>query len=871
MHIYSQLEVERASKNYFKGDELAANIWIKKYCLRNRKNQLLELTPDDMHKRLATEFSRIELNYPNPVSELDIYNLLKDFRYLIAQGSPMYGIGNDYTTTSLSNCFVIGSNGGADSYGSIMRTDEEQIQLMKRRGGVGHDISHLRPSGTMANNSILGSLAGTTLYMERYSNSTREVAQDGRRGALMLSIDVGHPDVDKFIDIKLVQGKVTGANISVKISDEFMEAVKLDKDFWQSFPVDLKIPLGKEYDDIVRNMEYNKLYSIYGGYLKRIKAKELWDKIIKNAHECAEPGILFWDNFKRESLSEGYAGHSIIGVNPCAEICLPAYDSCRLLAINLYSYVKNPFTLKSEFNFDKFKKDSCIAQRLMDDLVDLEIEKLDKIIDKIKSDPEPEDLKSVELNLWQKIKQKAIEGRRTGLGVTAEGDMLAAMGLRYGSKPAIEFSVNVHKILAVESYKSSIQMAKERGCFPIWDKDKEGRNLFLNRIFYQIRLDSTTISPGKIYDVELDPLCSIEADYNQYGRRNISNLTIAPTGTTSLMAQTTSGVEPMFKPYYKRRTRTEDKTQCTFIDEEGTMWREYFVMHPKFKTWLEINKFIKDGIYTFNASNEEELEMIFRQSSYYKASADDIDWEASVRMQGSIQKWVDHSISKTVNVPENTTVETVDQIYRKAYEYGCKGVTIYREGSRSGILVSADNKQDKFEYVNAYKRPKVVDCDIYRKTALKENWVVIVGKVKDKPYEIFVIKDVIPNSEFPHRIEKGQIIKVASEMYTLVGFTGDKMYEVPNLVNLMSSDQGVNTRKYSSMLRHRMHPKFIVEQIEKYAAIGSFEKVIQRVLRNYIKEEEVRNTKEKCPQCGSDLVQEEGCKHCVNCTYSKCS
>jgi len=849
MKILSLEQVEKSTKEYFAGDQMAANIWISKYCLRDSKGNLYELNPDDMHHRLASEFARIEKKYPNPLSEQEIYDLLKDFKYIVPQGSPMYGIGNNFSTTSLSNCFVIGSNGKADSYGSIMRTDEEQIQLMKRRGGVGHDLSHLRPSGATANNAVLGDNAGSTLYMERFSNSTREVAQDGRRGALMLSIDVRHPDTSKFIDIKLTEGKVTGANISVKITDEFMECVEGDGDFWQTFPVDLKIPLGKEYDDIICNLKYNELTPIAGGYIQRIRAKELWNKIIINAHKSAEPGVLFWDKILSESPAGIYGEEwKEVSVNPCAELTLCEYDSCRLLAINLYSYVNEPFTDHSIFDFDMFVEDVRIAQRLMDDLVDLEIEKIDKIITKIQSDKEAEDIKKVELELWLKIRYKAVEGRRTGLGITAEGDMLAALGLKYGSKEAIEFSVLVHKTLSVEAYKSSIEMAEERGCFPMCKPEIEN-NPFLDRVYEEL---------GVEYKVKWDI----------YGRRNIALLTIAPTGTTSLMTQTTSGIEPLFMAFYKRRTKTEDKSKATFIDEMGDGWVEYRVIHPKFKTWMEINKFIIDGVYTFDTSDEKMLDFVFKQSPYHGATANEINWESAVEMQGQIQKWVDHSISKTINLPKTSTVEQVDIIYRTAHKSGCKGITVYRDGCRQGVLLSTEKKEDEsFEYKNAYKRPKTLQCDIYHKTALKKNWLVIVGKVNNKAYEIFVINDV-DNHIFPTKIEKGTITKVKSQTYELAGYMGQKLYKIYNIVDLMSMDQITDTRKYSSMLRHGMHPKFMIDQIEEYATIGSFDKVVQRVLRNYVSIEE--QTEEKCTQCGGKMAMEEGCKHCIDCGWSKC-
>jgi ribonucleoside-diphosphate reductase alpha chain len=861
MQTYKLEEVQELTKNYFKGDELATNVWINKYCLKNETGELLERTPDDMHHRLAKEFARIEQNYPNPLSEEEIYGLLKDFEYIVPQGSPMYGIGNNFSITSLSNCFFVGNNNDSDSYGSIMRTDEEQIQLMKRRGGVGHDISHLRPSGAIANNSILTGLAGATLYMERFSNSTREVSQGSRRGALMLSVDVRHPDTDKFIDMKLEQGKVTGANVSIKITDEFMNSLEKDDSFYQCFPIDFLND--KSSDIFLHNHDLNKLIKIGGacpdsGYLKRIEAKKLWDKIIYNAWKSAEPGILFWDKFKSESPSDCYQGFEIQGVNPCSELCLPEYGSCILMALNLYSFVDNPFSSQATFNWDKFREYSRIAQKLMDDLVDLEIEKVDKIIQKIESDKESDDIKRVELNLWKKIKEKSVETRRTGLGITAEGDMIAAMNLRFGTDEATKFAVEVHRVLAVESYKSSIDMASERGAFSIFDKNKEIGHPFLSRIYSELESD------------ELE--YGFQAKWLLYGRRNIANLTIAPTGSLSICTQTTSGIEPLFAPFYKRRTKTEDKTKTTFIDEQGDMWQEYFVIHPKFKEWYEVNWKNLDNCSEYyvplEGYNEEGLQKFFEQSPYYKATANDIDWKASVRMQGEIQKWVDHSISKTVNLPETATIEEVDQLYREAYRAGCKGVTVYREGSREGVLISSKDKkkEEGFEYKNAFKRLQTLECDIYHKTAMKQNWMVMVGKVEGRPYEIFVIKDV-DNHIFPSKIEKGKITKVKSRMYRLEGYLSQKLYTIDNIVDLMSEDEKMDTRKYSSMLRHGMAPRFIIDQIEEYATIVSFDKVVQRVLKNYVGEEKTKG--DLCPECGSTLIMTEGCKKCL-CGYAKC-
>ncbi len=1158
---YSYEEVYKESLTYFNGDSLAASKWISKYCLKNKEGKLLELTPKDMHLRIAKEISRIENNYPNPISEQELFELMDNFKYLIPQGSPMYGIGNHQSKTSISNCFVIGNNNEADSYGSIFRTDEEQVQLMKRRGGVGHDLSHLRPSGIIANGSKLGDSAGSTLYMNRFSESTREVAQDGRRGALMLSMDVRHPDIEKFIDKKLEEGKVTGANISVKITDEFMKAVVEDKDFYQCFPINLLD--NKSSYIFFRKPELNKLFNINGGYVKIINARKLWNKIIHNAWKSAEPGVLFWDTIIKESPADCYSdlGFKTVSTNPCftgdtiiavadgrngvsikelansgerfivysgrknrsngnnskgwvveikeasafktgtkkvikvllsdgssfkctpehllakdnnsyieakdsvgeflskfysyscknsnksyrhinsitngnnrqyrmlweyyngsidgkinnidhidkdstndfignlrllsiedhkkitlrngldnpinkikdskyfkllnkrkniqangkkynwseeriesnlkefdnvygdaikdckpkdidvllnervfvkeiielgfedvydlnvednhnfyiitktddsnylnssgvlvhncGELPLPPYDSCRLLAINLYSYVNEPFTQNATFDYELFVDHVNKAQRVMDDIVDLEIEKLNLIISKIESDKEPDDIKFVELNLWKKIKEKAIQGRRTGLGVTAEGDMLAAMGIKYGTPDATMFCENIHKVLAIESYKSSIEMAKERGCFPIWNINKEiasvdnyKYNPFIFRILSEIQREFNEINNLKsMKDFIISP---VQEDYMKYGRRNIANLTLAPTGTVSLMSQTTSGIEPLFMPFYKRRAKTEDKNKIVFVDEVGDGWEEFIVIHDKFKIWHNIN-FKEDK--EIEELTEEELTHYFKLSPYYGTTANDINWVEKVKMQGKIQKWIDHSISVTTNLPSTATEEEVSEIYIQAWKQGCKGQTVYRDGCRSGVLLSSkESVNDKFEYIDAVKRPKELECDIYHKTALKQNWTILVGLLNNKPYEIFVIQEV-DNHIFPNKIEKGKIVKVKSKHYQLSGVLGDKTYFIENIVNLMDDTEQRQTRDYSTMLRHCINPSYIIDQIQSYASISSFQKVIERVLRNYIKEQ---NTKEKCPDCGSVLTYQDGCVKCVNCAWSKC-
>jgi ribonucleoside-diphosphate reductase alpha chain len=850
--MYSFDEVKRATLDYFDGDDLAANVWIKKYCMKDERGNLLEKSPSDMHRRLSREFARIERKYPNPMTEDEIFSLIDKFKYIIPAGSQMSGIGNNKLITSLSNCFVVDS--AIDSYGGIFKTDQEQVQIMKRRGGVGHDISNLRPSGALANNSILGGLAGSTLYMERFSNSTREVAQDGRRGALMLSIDIKHPDSGRFIDAKLEEGKVTGANISVRISDVFMECVKNDKDFIQSFPISADTGL-IDYE----KLEYNELYEYDNIYVKRVKAKDLWYKIVKNAWKSAEPGVLFWDKIVNESPANiyGYEWNET-STNPCGEIPLCPYDSCRLTAINLFSYVRKPFTSNSYFDFDLLIEHTIKGQRLMDDLIDLEIEKIEKIISKIENDPESSEVKATELNLWNLIKVKAYQGRRTGLGITAEGDMLAALGIKYGSEQGNNLCEEIHKMIAKSSYESSIIMAKERGAFPIYYNSTVKDSSFLSRI-------------STVFSDEINNLLE------KHGRRNIANLTIAPTGTISLMTQTTSGIEPLFRPFYKRRTRVEDKQTATFIDEVGDRWIEYFVIHPKFKMWydnnwykLDYKLFDLDFHKPIEDMEEDELNKLFEKSPYFGSTSNDIDWRSSVELQGRVQKWIDHSISKTINLPNTTTVDQVFELYFRAREVGCKGITVYRDGSRSGILIDTKDKhsKDDFEYADAYKRPKTIECDIYHKVSLKQNWMVIVGKVKGKPYEIFAIKDV-ENTFFPHKIERGIVTKVKSKVYRLEGEFNGKKYIIDNIIDLMSPDERVDTRKYSAMLRHRINPKFIIEQIEEYAAIVSFDKVVQRVLKSYLNGNELG--KEKCQECGGEVVIEEGCKHCVNCGWSKCS
>jgi len=839
--IYSNEEAVKAAIEYFKGDDLAGTVWVNKYALKDSKGNIYEKTPEEMHWRIANEISRIELknNYPNPLSAEEVYLLLKDFKYIVPQGSPMSGIGNTFQKVSLSNCFVIGHKGSSDSYGGIMKIDQEQVQLMKRRGGVGHDLSHLRPKGSSVENSALTS-TGVVPFMERYSNSTREVAQDGRRGALMLSISIKHPDAEGFIDAKMTQGKVTGANVSVKIDDEFMRAVENNENYVQQYPVD----------------------SLNPSYRTEINARDLWSKIIHNAWKSAEPGVLFWDTVQRESVPDCYAdlGFKTVSTNPCGEIPLCPYDSCRLLAINLYGYVKNPFTDYAEFDFELFKKHAHYAQRMMDDIIDLELEKIDAILDKIRNDPEDEEIKSTEYNLWNNIKTKALEGRRTGIGITAEGDMLASLGLRYGSDEAIRFSTKVHKTLAIEVYRASINLAKERGAFRIFDFDRERSNPFIRRIFSE--------AP------------ELEEEMMNNGRRNIALLTVAPTGTTSLMTQTTSGIEPVFLPAYKRRRKVnpnDKNVKVAFIDEVGDSWEEYNVFHPKFKTWLEINGYNLEEV---KELSEEGLNEIVEKSPYYKATSNDVDWLAKVKLQGSIQKWVDHSISVTINLPENASEDLVNELYITGWKEGCKGVTVYRDGSRSGVLISGKEKKDsKNEDPMKYKRPKVLDAEIIRFNNNDEKWIAFVGLRDGKPYEIFTgiaEEEMFP---IPKSIEKGQIIKIRDESgQARYDFRYRDKYGYENTIGGLShqfNKEFWNYAKFiSSVLRHDMPIENIVNLVDSLnfdsESINSWKSGVKRALKKYI----ANGTKAhrvKCSDCGSEsVIYQEGCLLCTNCGSSKC-
>jgi len=840
--IYTIPEAIEKSTAYFKGDSLAANVWVNKYALKNADGQLYELTPDDMHHRIAKELARIEKRYPNPMSEEEIFELIRDFRYIIPQGSPMAGIGNNFQIGSLSNCFVIGSDESSDSYGAIMKTDEEQVQLMKRRGGVGHDLSYIRPKDSLVRNSALTS-TGIVPFMERYSNSTREVAQEGRRGALMLSISIKHPDAAHFIDAKLEAGKVTGANISVKITDEFMKAAINDTNFVQQFPIDAAVPK----------------------FSQTIKARDLWKKIVHNAWKSAEPGILFWDTIIRESLPDCYAdlGFKTISTNPCGEIPLCAYDSCRLMAINLYSYVDKPFTADASFDSEKFIEHVHKAQRMMDDIIDLELEKVDNILKKIDSDPEIDEIKSRERNLWLNIKEKAIKGRRTGFGITAEGDMLAALGTRYGSDEAIDFSVEVHKMLTLEAYRSSVTMAKERGPFPVFNAEREKNNPFILRI------------------KENNP--ELYEDMVRDGRRNVALLTIAPTGSVSILSQTTSGLEPVFAVNYKRRRKVNpnDKhAKVTFTDDVGDTWEEYHVFHHKFVNWLEVMGLNVDEV---SRMDEKELKNIIRKSPYYKATANDIDWVAKVTMQGAVQKWVDHSISVTVNVPSDTKEEMIGSIYETAWKVGCKGMTVYRDGSRAGVLVSSGSKEQKkeaneFIETKAPARPEKLEAEIVRFQNDYEKWIAVVGLLNGRPYEIFT--GLADDFWIPSWVVKGSIIKVKldgdNSRYDFQ-FEDKQGYKITieGLSRSFTKEYWNYAKLISGILRHGMPLPFVVNIISKLHfevdTINTWKNGVERALKKFIPDG-TQAAEHNCPKCSDQngLVYQEGCLVCKSCGYSKC-
>lgn len=845
MKTFSYDEAYGESLKYFDGDELAARVWVNKYAMKDSFGRIYEKSPVDMHWRIAKEIARIEKKYKNPMTEQEVFDLLDHFRYIVPAGSPMTGIGNDHQVASLSNCFVIGLDGDADSYGAIMRIDEEQVQLMKRRGGVGHDLSHIRPKGSPVNNSALTS-TGLVPFMERYSNSTREVAQDGRRGALMLSVSIKHPDSEAFIDAKMTEGKVTGANVSVKIDDEFMEAAINDKPYTQQFPIDSDNPKVK----------------------KEISARKLWEKIVHNAWKSAEPGVLFWDTILRESIPDCYAdlGFRTVSTNPCGEIPLCPYDSCRLLSINLYSYVVNPFTPNARFDFDKFKAHVRLAQRIMDDIVDLELEKIDKIMEKINNDPQTMEVKGAEYHLWEKIKDKSGKGRRTGVGITAEGDMLAAMGLRYGTQEATDFSVEVHKTLALSAYRSSVEMARERGAFSVFDASREKNNPFLLRI------------------KEVDP--QLYDDIMTYGRRNIACLTIAPTGTTSLMTQTTSGIEPVFMPVYKRRRKVnpnDTEVHVDFVDEVGDSFEEYIVYHRKFLEWMKVNGYDTEKRYT-----QEEIDELVVKSPYYKATANDVDWLMKVKMQGAIQKWVDHSISVTVNLPNDVDEELVNRLYVEAWRSGCKGCTIYRDGSRAGVMISVsgkDKKNDKHDNCPCANpevveiRPKELECDVVRFQNNKEKWVAFVGLLNGYPYEIFTgLQDDEEGIVLPKTVTKGKIIKQKNEdghsRYDFQ-FENKRGYKttVEGLSEKFNPEYWNYAKLISGVLRYRMPIGNVIKLVGslqlKSESINTWKNGVERALKKYI----VDGTEakgQKCPVCGGTLVYQEGCLICKNCGASRC-
>lgn len=840
--IYTFDEAFKASMDYFTGDELAAKVWVNKYALKDAFGNIYEQSPKDMHHRLAGEIARVEKNYPNPLSEQELFDLFDHFRYIIPQGSPMTGIGNDFQIASLSNCFVIGIDGMADSYGAIIRIDEEQVQLMKRRGGVGHDLSHIRPKGSPVKNSALTS-TGLVPFMERYSNSTREVAQDGRRGALMLSVSIKHPDSESFIDAKMTEGKVTGANVSVKIDDEFMRAVIGNETYRQQYPIDAAEPL----------------------YAKDINAAALWHKIIHNAWKSAEPGVLFWDTILRESVPDCYAdlGFRTVSTNPCGEIPLCPYDSCRLLAINLYSYVVNPFTKEAYFDFDLFKKHVALAQRIMDDIIDLESEKIEKILEKIDSDPESMEVKQSERHLWEKIQRKTLMGRRTGVGITAEGDMLAALGLRYGSDDAIDFAEKVQRTLALAAYRSSVELAKERGAFEIFDAKREEKNPFIGRLR------------------EADP--ELYADMLKYGRRNIACLTIAPTGTTSLMTQTTSGIEPVFLPVYKRRRKVnpnDTEARVDFVDETGDAFEEYIVFHHKFVTWMMAN-----GYSTIKRYTQEEIDELVAKSPYYKATSNDVDWLQKVRMQGRIQKWVDHSISVTINLPSTVSEELVNELYIEAWRCGCKGCTVYRDGSRSGVLIAADNKKKKKDDcmqppVIVSTRPRELEADVVKFQNNKEKWIAFVGLLNGRPYEIFTgLADDDEGIMLPKNVVKGSIIKSYDEdgkKHYDFQFKNKRGYKmtIEGLDGKFNPEYWNYAKLISGVLRYGMPIDQVIKLVQgmelNSESINTWKNGVERALKKYLPNGMAAKG-QQCPNCGLEtLVYQEGCLICTNCGASRC-
>ena len=842
--IYSYDEAYEESLRYFQGDELAARVWVNKYAVKDSFGNIYEKSPEDMHWRIANEVARIESKYPNALTAKELYDLLYHFKYIVPQGSPMTGIGNDYQVASLSNCFVIGVDGAADSYGAIIKIDEEQVQLMKRRGGVGHDLSHIRPKGSPVKNSALTS-TGLVPFMERYSNSTREVAQDGRRGALMLSVSIKHPDSEAFIDAKMTEGKVTGANVSVKLDDAFMQAAVDGKPYLQQYPIDSSDPT----------------------FTKEIDASTLWKKIVHNAWKSAEPGVLFWDTIIRESVPDCYAdlGYRTVSTNPCGEIPLCPYDSCRLLAINLYSYVVNPFKPNAYFDFDLFKKHVALAQRIMDDIIDLELEKIERIMHKIDEDPENDEVKRAERVLWEKIYKKSGQGRRTGVGITAEGDMLAALGLRYGTEEATEFSEKVHKTVALGAYRSSVEMAKERGAFEIYDNKREQNNPFIQRL------------------AEADP--ELYEEMKKYGRRNIACLTIAPTGTTSLMTQTTSGIEPVFLPVYKRRRKVnpnDTNVHVDFVDETGDAFEEYIVFHHKFVTWMEANGYDPSKRYS-----QEEIDELVAKSPYYKATSNDVDWLMKVKMQGRIQKWVDHSISVTINLPNDVDEDLVNRLYVEAWKSGCKGCTVYRDGSRSGVLISAKSDKNKKEELPPCKpptvvevRPRILEADVVRFQNNKEKWVAFVGLLDGHPYEIFTgLQDDDEGILLPKSVTSGRIIKNIDEDGTKrydFQFENKRGYKttIEGLSEKFNKEYWNYAKLISGVLRYRMPIEQVIKLVGSLQLnsenINTWKNGVERALKKYIQDGTEAKGK-KCPNCGNEtLVYQEGCLICTTCGASRC-
>ena len=829
---YSYDEAYEESLRYFQGDELAARVWVNKYAVKDSFGNIYEKSPEDMHWRIANEVARIEARYPNPLSAEELFGLFDHFKYIVPQGSPMTGIGNNYQVASLSNCFVIGIDGSADSYGAIFKIDEEQVQLMKRRGGVGHDLSHIRPKGSPVKNSALTS-TGLVPFMERYSNSTREVAQDGRRGALMLSVSIKHPDSEAFIDAKMTEGKVTGANVSVKLDDAFMQAAIDGKPYTQQYPIDVANPIVQ----------------------KDIDASALWKKIVHNAWKSAEPGVLFWDTIIRESVPDCYAdlGYRTVSTNPCGEIPLCPYDSCRLLAINLYSYVVNPFKEDAYFDFDLFKKHVVLAQRIMDDIIDLELEKIERILEKVDSDPESEDVKHTERELWEKIYKKSGQGRRTGVGITAEGDMLAALGLRYGTEEATTFSEEVHRTIALQAYRSSVTMAKERGAFEIYDTGREKNNPFINRLR------------------EADP--ELYEEMARYGRRNIACLTIAPTGTTSLMTQTTSGIEPVFLPVYKRRRKVnpnDTNVHIDYVDEVGDAFEEYTVFHPKFVTWMEAKGYNPAKRYT-----QDEIDELVKQSPYYKATSNDVDWLMKVKMQGRIQHWVDHSISVTINLPADVDEALVNRLYIEAWQSGCKGCTVYRDGSRSGVLISTKNDKKDEELP-----PWVLEADVVRFQNNKEKWVAFVGLMDGHPYEIFTgVLDDDEGIVLPKSVTTGHIIKNYDDdgrKHYDFQFENKRGYKVTieGLSEKFNKEYWNYAKLISGVLRYRMPIEQVIKLVSSLQldseSINTWKNGVERALKKYVLDGTEAKGK-KCPNCGNEtLVYQEGCLICKTCGASRC-